>query len=34
MATKTLGKKQKSMEESLWDSANKLSGTVEWTFFL
>ena len=29
MAKKAAAKKQKSMEESLWDSANKLRGTVE-----
>lgn len=29
MAKKTKAKKQKSMEESLWDSANSLRGTVE-----
>ena len=29
MAKKTTPKKQKSMEETLWDSANKLRGTVE-----
>jgi type I restriction enzyme M protein len=29
MAKKTATKKQKSMEETLWDSANKLRGTVE-----
>lgn len=29
MATKTVAKNTKSMEESLWDSANKLRGTVE-----
>nr|MBT6606833.1 SAM-dependent DNA methyltransferase [archaeon] len=28
MATKKV-KKQKSIEETLWDSANKLRGTVE-----
>ena len=29
MAKKAAAKKQKSMEETLWDSANKLRGTVE-----
>ena len=29
MAEKTPNKNQKSMEETLWDSANKLRGTVE-----
>ena len=29
MAKKAAAKKQKSMEEVLWDSANKLRGTVE-----
>jgi type I restriction enzyme M protein len=29
MAKKANNKKQKSMEETLWDSANKLRGTVE-----
>ena len=29
MAKKTSAKKEKSIEESLWDSANKLRGTVE-----
>lgn len=29
MAKKTTSKKQKSIEETLWDSANKLRGTVE-----
>ncbi|RXQ89490.1 DNA methyltransferase [Ancylomarina salipaludis] len=29
MAKKATAKKQKSMEETLWDSANKLRGTVE-----
>ncbi|MFW6257700.1 MAG: type I restriction-modification system subunit M N-terminal domain-containing protein [Prolixibacteraceae bacterium] len=29
MAKKKTNGKQKSMEESLWDSANKLRGTVE-----
>ena len=29
MAKKKSSKKQKSMEETLWDSANKLRGTVE-----
>ncbi len=29
MAKKSSNKKQKSMEETLWDSANKLRGTVE-----
>lgn len=29
MAKQTAAKKQKSMEEALWDSANKLRGTVE-----
>ena len=29
MAKKTTTKKQKSIEETLWDSANKLRGTVE-----
>ena len=29
MARKATAKKQKSMEETLWDSANKLRGSVE-----
>ena len=29
MARKAAVKKQKSMEETLWDSANKLRGSVE-----
>ena len=29
MAKKAAAKKTKSMEETLWDSANKLRGTVE-----
>jgi type I restriction-modification system DNA methylase subunit len=29
MATKATTKKTKSIEETLWDSANKLRGTVE-----
>ncbi|MDA3791924.1 MAG: type I restriction-modification system subunit M N-terminal domain-containing protein [Desulfobacula sp.] len=29
MAKKTAAKKQKSIEETLWDSANKLRGKVE-----
>ena len=29
MAKKATSKKQKSIEETLWDSANKLRGTVE-----
>jgi type I restriction enzyme M protein len=29
MAKKATAKKQKSIEETLWDSANKLRGTVE-----
>lgn len=29
MAEKTTTKKEKSIEESLWDSANKLRGSVE-----
>ncbi|HEW81178.1 MAG TPA: hypothetical protein ENH18_02290, partial [Nitrospirae bacterium] len=29
MARKATNKKQKSLEETLWDSANKLRGSVE-----
>jgi type I restriction enzyme M protein len=29
MAKKAASKKQKSFEETLWDSANKLRGSVE-----